>query len=978
MAFRTDGYVLERTLQGQVFVLPFPAGTSFDSLQLPSSGHILIDQNGNQFTGATVGVQKGGVALQNITGRTLLIGERVSAVLYEKGEVAGGEAGNAAELIAVHAAAADPHAGYQKESERGANNGYAPLDGSGLVPTANLPALGSGNATQISTANTLVSARGVVPTNTLNQSLALENFIAANRRVILESGNQNDRDDTNGIPYRLDGGAGLHRTMHFPKYGHVEGKDATLIAYNMGDGDIAVSWRDANGDVGEFQGLDDYFQLHVQDLLIFPVPSTNPGTLANGLPDWSSAPKTIGMSWAGRGNAYPRVGQQSFRGNSGIALAALSGSGVACTSTVDVFMESDVGRKIRSGFYFPDDNALNGTRRGEATITAVGGPRACTVNITTTFAGTTGSGPYTVGDPQFAGRPDATLTFSARGARLQNITITSDKDIFKSQLSLTERVYHRLDTNNGAGHYHIVAITNARTATAYAMKPDPGIPSGGGTVATGSWEWESTNADCNSLTPARMAMKSIKTWGGYVGQDFVAMQYSRGDGFEMRNAEIGGVFRGLTIGAGQVDCHAMQSYMASGCVRGYLFIQDGRDSYANVDIVIDGGFWCKTFRHGIAAFKNSPEFNQYLDSAAIPPETSKIVLKGGTAEFGSPYDAAKDARTFYYRDDANTWQPVTVDMCGFELDAYWDVHLIDYDYVPSFNLGYCIKLKGRGARFRIGDNTIISTVTYLCRAEHKTAQLEFAPACRQWRGIAENVAPGHWPKIRAYDRSIDPTPNSQFSSSTDAKAQALCGMRRGEYDPDLRVDLHPNHNVLVPDFSESDGGVTWTVTRDAQTGRRVSKVVWGNPAGTAKAHTKMLRGWSAAVNINAFRGVAYRIAVYNPGSVDIRLVPYLSNAAKAWQFGPNPANVGAAIPEAVTIWASAAGEQEWHDIIICAPSLKLDDYRLSFQILTPQDSVPELWFTELCAVNALKNRNDAVNRVLEVGAWNHARRAYVA
>jgi len=835
-----------------------------------------------------------------------------------------------------------------------------------------------GSAALIAVPNTLLSARSAVVAGAgIGQSLALENFIKDNRRVILESSNRTDQSSTNGVLYRLDNGVGQHRTLYLPKYGHIDGQDAGIISYNMVDGDVVMSWRDANGDVGEFQGLDDYHQLHVRDLLLFPVLAVNPGTDASGLPDWTGASKTIVVEWAGYGNAYPRVGQQKFRGGTGMQIAALSGTGVAVTTTVDVFMESDVGRQILNGFYFPDTNPLNGTRRGAATITAVGGPRACTVDITTTFAGTTGSGPYTVPDPQFAGRPDATLTFSARGARLQNITITSDKDIFKSQLALTDRNYTRLDTNNGAGHYHIVSITNARTATAYAMKPDTGIPSGGGTVTTGNWEWESTNADNYSLTPARMFMNNIKTWGGYIGHDHVAMQYARGQGFEARNAEIGHVFRGITIGAGQVDCHAMSSYMASGCVRGYLFVQDGRDSYANVDIVIDGGFWCKTFRHGIAAFKNSPEWQQFMDSGAIPPETSKVVLKGGTSEFGTAYRADRDGRTFYYRDDANQWQSVTVDMCGFELDAYWDVHLIDYDYVPSFNLGYMVKLKGRAAKFKIGDNTVISTVTYLCRAEHKTAQLEFSKGCRQWRGIAENIAPGHWPLMRSVDRSMDPSPNSQFSSSSDAQSQALCGMRRGKYDPDLRVDLHPNHNVLVPDFSESDGGVTWSVARDPATGRRVSKVTWSNPAGTAKAHTKMLRGWSAAANLSAWRGFAVKISVLNLGSADIRLIPHLSNSSKSYIFGCKPSAAAGDIPEAVTIWASS-GEPEWHDIVICAPSIQLNDWRLSFQVLTPQDSIPELLFTELTSVNALRSSNDCVNKVLEVGAWNHARKAYVA
>jgi hypothetical protein len=43
--------------------------------------------------------------------------------------------------IATHAAAADPHTGYQKESEKAAANGYASLDSGTLVPAAQLPAM---------------------------------------------------------------------------------------------------------------------------------------------------------------------------------------------------------------------------------------------------------------------------------------------------------------------------------------------------------------------------------------------------------------------------------------------------------------------------------------------------------------------------------------------------------------------------------------------------------------------------------------------------------------------------------------------------------------------------------------------------------------------------------------------------------------------------------------------------------------------
>lgn len=53
-------------------------------------------------------------------------------------------AGAAASAVASHEAAADPHTGYQKESEKAAANGYASLGADGLVPSAQLPASGAG------------------------------------------------------------------------------------------------------------------------------------------------------------------------------------------------------------------------------------------------------------------------------------------------------------------------------------------------------------------------------------------------------------------------------------------------------------------------------------------------------------------------------------------------------------------------------------------------------------------------------------------------------------------------------------------------------------------------------------------------------------------------------------------------------------------------------------------------------------------
>ena len=51
--------------------------------------------------------------------------------------------------VAAHAAAADPHTGYQKESEKAAANGYASLDGSVKIPIAQIPTGSTGTTVAI-------------------------------------------------------------------------------------------------------------------------------------------------------------------------------------------------------------------------------------------------------------------------------------------------------------------------------------------------------------------------------------------------------------------------------------------------------------------------------------------------------------------------------------------------------------------------------------------------------------------------------------------------------------------------------------------------------------------------------------------------------------------------------------------------------------------------------------------------------------
>lgn len=75
--------------------------------------------------------------------------------------------GAASSAIAAHLATGDPHTQYQPRSEKGAANGYASLDATGKVPSAQLPASGgggtvtlAGDVTGVSSATSVEKIRG--------------------------------------------------------------------------------------------------------------------------------------------------------------------------------------------------------------------------------------------------------------------------------------------------------------------------------------------------------------------------------------------------------------------------------------------------------------------------------------------------------------------------------------------------------------------------------------------------------------------------------------------------------------------------------------------------------------------------------------------------------------------------------------------------------------------------------------------------
>lgn len=130
-------------------------------------------------------------------------------------------------LLAAHLAAGDPHPGYQLESEKGANNGYASLDGSGDVPDVQIPpgiARDSEVATAISDHESAIDPHPLYATD----SDLTNHVIAADPHAVYQK--ESEKDAAFGYP-GLNGSskiAGAQQTYGSAVNTACEGNDARL------------------------------------------------------------------------------------------------------------------------------------------------------------------------------------------------------------------------------------------------------------------------------------------------------------------------------------------------------------------------------------------------------------------------------------------------------------------------------------------------------------------------------------------------------------------------------------------------------------------------------------------------------------------------------------------------------------------------------------------------------------------------------
>lgn len=129
---------------GTVAFVRLPTGTTSTTVAIGNHTHAYVPTTRNLTAGSGL---TGGGALSADRAFNVGAGTGITvnadSIEVNKGTLDGwyDANGQATSIMSTHEGLADPHSQYQRESEKGIANGYAPLDGSGVIPESYIPAV---------------------------------------------------------------------------------------------------------------------------------------------------------------------------------------------------------------------------------------------------------------------------------------------------------------------------------------------------------------------------------------------------------------------------------------------------------------------------------------------------------------------------------------------------------------------------------------------------------------------------------------------------------------------------------------------------------------------------------------------------------------------------------------------------------------------------------------------------------------------
>jgi hypothetical protein len=486
----------------------------------------------------------------------------------------------------------------------------------------------------------------------------------------------------------------------------------------------------------------------------------------------------------------------------------------------------------------------------------------------------------------------------------------------------------------------------------------------GRNTANGRYEYTHSKVMGNDLNANRC----------YVGFSMGAIQYATHENYTAHDCVIGfrwGGFASAGAGDGNIDWPTVTNMNALGCGVGHLLSAGTFGPFGEESRLI--GSWAKFCLIGYAAFWD-PD-----DTTPLFADNYGAVIDGGTTEFNGAQNSNNNPNSGLYLEGAGAG--VQGDAARFSL-AVQRPNGTSYTLsIPKTEVAIekNFRLTHRGYTFHTNDtaiNTIVMSTGAIWRAENTTIPAVAKYACRALHrlsgcelttldSIGQSVQ--IWENVRRWPDEVTRIIGS-YTGNQHNGATVLCGwggMEQGARAADWLSELNAASfpNRIQPPWTNSTGNVTTGTDTDPETGETVS--YFDFPATTLPnsfAISPWLGGGASAKSYSGqFDWALTQIELRNTHSTAVRLMPHLRDAAN-FALGCNPANSGATVPEAVTLWPN-----EWMRVSILW--MRPIDYRLAFGILSPTNTSLRVLSRKVANFKVPAMQRQRLNKALQRGIF---------